>query len=163
MKPDIDYSVLREATVADLPAVNAAIEAAVMSWQLPERVKRLSLSSYRYDQVDLQHLTVMVLERAGRVIAVAGWEPADRAYTPEQQDGLLLHGLYVRPDYQQQGIGRHLLHIAVQAAREGGHAGLLVKAQHDAEPFFMGCGLQKLPVLDNTRHYECRYWLSLIE
>ena len=159
----IDYSTLRQATTAELPAINATIEAAVMSWQLPERVKRLSLSSYHYDLVDLQHLTVMLLEQDGRVIAVAAWEPADVADTPEQQGGLLLHGLYVHPDYHQQGIGKQLLHLARQAAGKGNYAGLLVKAQHDAEAFFMACGLQKLPVLDSTRHYEHRYWLPLAE
>lgn len=152
---------LRQATTADLPAVNAVIEAAVMGWQLPERVKRLSLSSYRYDQVDMQHLTLMIAEQGAAIIAVAAWEAADADDTPQQQPGLLLHGLYVHPDFQQQGIGQQLLQLAGKVARAEGYAGLLVKAQADAETFFMANGLQKLPVADPARHYENRYWLPL--
>ncbi|GAB6039601.1 hypothetical protein [Endothiovibrio diazotrophicus] len=36
---------LHRAGPADLEAINRVVEGAVMSWQLPERVKRLSLPS----------------------------------------------------------------------------------------------------------------------
>jgi len=158
MKPESNL------TPQDLPAINAVIEAAVMGWQLPERVKRLSLPSYRYDAADLQHLQMQVLrDDASCIVAVAAWEAADPRDTPAQQAGLLLHGLYVRPDFQRQGLGKKLLQAAQQAALAGGYAGLLVKAQADAENFFAACGLVKLPVEDAARDYAHRYWLALIK
>ena len=50
---------LRPLAAADLDSTNAVIEAAMMTWSLPKRLKRLSLSSYRYDPTDLEHLTLM--------------------------------------------------------------------------------------------------------
>ena len=44
---------LRPAAPDDLEEVNQVIEAAVMTWDLTERVKRLSLPSYRYNAHDL--------------------------------------------------------------------------------------------------------------
>ena len=53
---------LRTARQADLEAINRVIEAAVMTWDLPERVKRLSLPSYRYTSVDFEHFEIVVAE-----------------------------------------------------------------------------------------------------
>ena len=34
-----------------------------MGWQLPERVKRLALPSYRYNEMDLKYYSLVVAER----------------------------------------------------------------------------------------------------
>ena len=153
---------LRLATLADLDAVNAVIEHAVMTWNLPERVKRLTLPSYRYQPHDLNHLQLMVAERAGAgIVGVAAWEPANARDLPAGKTGLLLHGLYVDPDRQHQGIGRQLLAAGVAAAREQGYNGVLVKAQADAEPFFLAQGLHRIECIDPARDYALRYWADV--
>lgn len=153
---------IRPATLADLPAVNQVVEAAVMQWDLPERVKRLSLNSYRYNEYDLQHLTIVVaLTEQDTVAGVAAWEAADPRDTPEQRNGLLLHGLYVAPDCQHRGIGSQLLQAALDAARAQGLDGLLVKAQKEATGFFQASGMTQLPVEDSRRHYATRFWTAL--
>jgi len=153
---------LRLATLADLDAVNAVIEHAVMTWNLPERVKRLTLPSYRYQPHDLNHLQLMVAERAGAgIVGVAAWEPANARDLPAGKTGLLLHGLYVDPAQQRAGIGRRLLAEAVEAAREQGFDGLLVKARPEAEGFFLARGLTPLPVTDAERDYPHRFWTEV--
>lgn len=153
---------LRQASAADLPAINRVIEAAVMGWKLAERVKRLSLPSYRYQPLDLDHLQLWLVEDPdGQVLGVAGWQQADPQDTPESSSGLLLHGLYVHPAHQGQGIGGQLLAAAEQAARRQGLQGLLVKAQQDAVGFFAARGMQPLPVEDPARHYANRLWKQL--
>lgn len=148
---------LRAATVADLPAVNAIVERAVMTWQLAERVKRLSLPSYRYHAHDFGHMRLVVAEGSGGdVIGVAAWDEADARDTPAGQRGLLLHGLYVDPAQQREGVGTRLLEAAVDAARACGHDGLLVRAQADAKGFFVARGLAALPVADPARDYPHR-------
>ncbi len=52
--PTVDVKVRAETKIV-LDAINHVIEAAVMIWDLPERVKRLSLSSYYYTEQDLNH------------------------------------------------------------------------------------------------------------
>lgn len=150
---------LRPATPLDLDAVNALIERAVMTWQLPERVKRLALPSYRYGEHDLEHLELMVAEHDEHdIVGVAAWEPANPRDLPAGQTGLLLHGLYVDPGHQRQGVGRQLLAAALAAARDQGYDGVLVKAQPDAEPFFLAQGLRRIECSDPARDYPHRFW-----
>jgi GNAT superfamily N-acetyltransferase len=151
-------TVLRTAVASDLDAVNRVIERAVGTWGLPERVHRLSLPLYRYGAVDLQHLTVRVVERSSDVVGVAAWEPADPADAPGGQSALLLHGLYVDPAHHGQGLGKRLLRAAIAAARSGGFGGLLVRAQAQAVGFFEARGLKRLPVVNAERDYPHRYW-----
>jgi predicted N-acetyltransferase YhbS len=153
---------LRPATPADLAAINAVIERAVMTWNLPERVKRLTLPSYRYSAHDLEHLHVVLAEDAGHtVLGVAAWEPASARDLPAGKTGLLLHGLYVDPEQQRGGVGSRLLEAAVSAAREQGFDGLLVKARPEAEGFFLARGLAPLPVTDAERDYPHRFWQEI--
>ena len=67
---------LRPATQVDLAAINAVIERAVMTWQLPERVKRLTLPSYRYSAHDLEHLHIVIAEDAERTVLGRPRHPA---------------------------------------------------------------------------------------
>jgi GNAT superfamily N-acetyltransferase len=108
---------LRQAGVGDLDELNGLIERAVMTWNLPERVKRLSLPSCRYQVHDLNYLHIAVAEDARHeIFGVAAWEPADVRDVPAGSRGLLLHGLYVDPASQHQGIGSRLLDAAQAAA-----------------------------------------------
>ena len=154
--------VLRTAGAADLDPINALIGRAVMTWALPERVKRLALPSYHYGAHDLEHLTILVAEDApAGLVGVAAWEPAAERDCPQGRRGLLLHGLYVDPDRQGQGVGSRLLSGAAEGARAQGYDGLLVKAQNDAQGFFQARGLERLLVRDPDQDYANRFWLDL--
>jgi len=161
MTPPMAACPLRQAHAADLPALNGVIERAIATWQLPERVKRLSLPSYRYQAHDLDHLQLVVAEDSGHeVVGIAAWEPANPRDLPAGQRGLLLHGLYVDPAHQHRGIGSQLLDATAAAARAQGYDGVLVKAQADANGFFTARGLLRLPVADPARDYPHRFWLA---
>lgn len=133
-----------------------------MGWNLPERVKRLSLASYRYQEHDLEHLKLVLAESpAGEVAGVAAWEPAEPGDCPQGKTALLLHGLYVAPDSQGRGIGALLIREALAAAKAAELDGLLVKAQADAAGYFRSRGFVSLPVIDPNRDYPHRYWMSI--
>jgi GNAT superfamily N-acetyltransferase len=130
-----------------------------MTWDLPERVKRLSLSSYRYSELDLKHLHMMVAEDASHtLIGVAAWEAAENKDLPAGKTALLLHGLYVLPQHHHRGIGGRLFQAALSAVKEKRLHGLLVKAQEDASGFFAAQGMIKLEADDPARHYAHRYY-----
>ena len=153
---------LRPAVAADIEALNGVVERAFMTWDLPERVKRLSLPSYRYRAIDLSFQQLVVAETATHgIIGVAAWEPAETRDLPWGLTGLLLHGLYVEPAHIHRGIGSLLLDTALQAARTQGVDGLLVKAQADAIRFFTARGMRLLPVQDPERDYPHRYWQAV--
>lgn len=153
---------LRQGNADDLDAVNTLIQAAIMTWDLPDRVKRLSLPSYRHDAHDLEHLTLVIAEsKAGEMLGIATWEPAETEDTPESQKGLLLHGIYVDPGHHHEGIGSRLLQAAIEAGSKDDYDGLLVKANKDAQGFFTAKGLQPLPVERPGRDYPYRFWFDL--
>ncbi|MEJ2308115.1 MAG: GNAT family N-acetyltransferase [Gammaproteobacteria bacterium] len=152
---------IRPAGVAELDAINRVIEAAVMRWDLPERVKRLSLPSYRYDAMDFKALQIVVAQQDDQIVGAAAWEDADPDEAPAGATALLLHGIYVDPDCQRQGIGRLLFRAAEEAARAHGMGGLLVKAQESANGFFHAQGMHRLEPADPARHYANRFWKPL--
>jgi predicted N-acetyltransferase YhbS len=150
---------IHPATGTDLDSINRVIEAAVMTWALPERVKRLSLQVYRYTHQDFVHLGMVVAENSRQqILGVAAWEEADPTDAPEGYRALLLHGLYVEPSHHRQGIGRRLFMSAEAAVRERGCDGILVKAQQDATAFFESMEMCSLPAADPLRHYAHRFW-----
>jgi N-acetylglutamate synthase-like GNAT family acetyltransferase len=156
-----DAGTIRGATADDLDAVNAVIEAAIHTWRLPERVKRLALPVYRYTHGDLGHLSLRVLERPGGIAGVAAWEPASPRDLPGPGAGVLLHGLYVDPGQHRRGIATRLLDDGAEAALREGRDGILVRAQADAEGFFAQRGFTRLPVRDQARDYAARLWRPL--
>jgi len=152
---------IRLAKETDLEAVNRIIHAAVMTWDLPARVKRLSLPSYSYNVTDFDHLVIVVAEnQRHEIVGTAAWEPADARDTPPEQTALLLHGIYVDPSQHHQGIGRRLFRVAEEAARKRRFDGLLVKAQKGASGFFISQGMDRLPVNDPSRDFGNRFWKS---
>ncbi|MGD8309032.1 MAG: GNAT family N-acetyltransferase [Chromatiales bacterium] len=145
----------------DLDAANEIVRRALRTWDLPERVKRLSEPLYLYGPGDLDALDLVLAARHGRLVGVAAWEPASRDDTPGGRGGLLLHGIYVDPDAWGSGVGKRLLEAAHEAAGKRGLDGVLVKAQRGAEGFFLGRGFERLPVNDPSRDYPYRLWLAL--
>lgn len=148
VQPPAAAARVRPAGADDLAALNGVVERAVMTWRMAERVKRLSLPSYRYHARDLDHLHLVVAEDPlHAIVGVAAWEPATPRDLPDGRRGLLLHGLYVD--------------AATVAARTAGYDGVLVKAQADARGFFAGRGLHPLPARDPARDSPHRFWLAL--
>ncbi|MBT2968403.1 MAG: hypothetical protein B6D72_08160 [gamma proteobacterium symbiont of Ctena orbiculata] len=146
----------------DIDSVNAIIEACVMGWDLPERVKRLSLGSYRYTEHDLDHLTAVVAVMTGNgIVGIATWNFTAAEDLPKNQHGMQLHGLYVAPRHQRRGVGSRLINCALEAAREQGMEGLTVKAQSDATGYFQSRGFTNLPVENEERDYPHRLWLAV--
>lgn len=149
---------LRVARREDLDVINAVIEAAVMNWDLPERIKRLALPSYRYTNIDYEHLEILVAEINNTgIVGVAACEMADPNEIPGQQ-ALLLHGLYVRPDVQHQGIGSQLIRAMEALVHKHKCDGLLVKAQTDAVGFFEFHAMQRLESINPESNYAHRFW-----
>jgi GNAT superfamily N-acetyltransferase len=153
---------IRDIQRIDLGSVNRIVEACVMGWKLPERVKRLSLSSYRYNEQDLDHLsTVVATLPSGTITGIAAWEPAPANELPNNCHGMLLHGLYVAPTHQGQGVGRQLIEYALEETVKMGMDGLLVKSQSDANSYFQSLNFSKLPVENEARDYPHRWWLAI--
>jgi GNAT superfamily N-acetyltransferase len=156
---------IRLAGAEDLPAVNAVVEAAVMAWPLPLRLRRLSLPVLTYDAADAADYEILLREDGGRhPVGVAAWraQPADAGCAPELPPHALLHGLYVHPVEQRRGVGRALQRTVARRAEERGLAGILVKAERVSTNYFAGCGYRPLAVpQDQPGAYPYRFWIPL--
>ena len=88
-----------------LQDVNRVVEQAVEGWEIADRVRRLALPSLRYTDSDLQHMRFVLLDdSAGDTIAIAAWEDCEHLERTEKAWQLELHGLYVLPQWQRQGV-----------------------------------------------------------
>lgn len=153
---------IRPAGPHELEAINRVVEAAVGRWDLPDRVKRLSLPSYLYNEVDFHTLAFLVAEaRHDEIIGVAAWEPAGSREVPDAAKGLLLHGLYVMPRWQGKGVGSALFDAVEQVARDRGDEGILVKAQPGADGFFRARAMERLSGGQDRQQYAHRYWKAV--
>jgi len=149
---------IRPAQAADLDEINRIIEAAIMTWELSDRVKRLTLPTYKYNEMDLQHMEIVVAKRHGQILGIAAWEQANPIDAPKGKSALLLHGIYVDPEHHRQGIGSLLFSAAEAATTSTQLDGLVVKSQKGSEPFYLAQGMQRLRVEDSKREYENRYY-----
>lgn len=150
---------IRHAEIEDLAQINHIISASVAGWDLPDRVKRLALASYHYDSSDFSHYELWLAISDG---TIAGLMALDKQLMSNRQHepALLVHGLYVLPDYQRQHIGTQLIQLAQQRACDSGADGILLKAIRDAEKFFSAIGMEKQAVIDEQRDYDRLYWLA---
>ena len=150
---------LRQADNDDLGNINDVIAAAMNTWDLAERVKRISLPLYRYQSHDLVHLHILVAESsASGIVGVATLEQARASGLADAQSTSILHGLYVDPSHHGKGVGSLLLKRIEEIAALTDARGLLVKAQHEAVGFFVHLGFKALPVDDESRDYPYRLW-----
>jgi len=155
---------LRSATREELATINVIIEAALMNWRLPERIKRLALPIYRYTDVDFENLQIIVAEMVGKgLVGVAACEISD-SEVPGQQ-ALLLHGLYVRPEFQHEGIGSQLFNAIEALVPKYKCDGLVVRAHTDAVGFFEFHNMQRLESAEPKNDYAHRFWkpVSMIQ
>jgi len=151
---------LRPAIREELVTINAIIEAAVMNWRLPERIKRLALPIYRYTDVDFENLQIIVAEIVGNgLVGVAACEISDSEVHGQQ--ALLLHGLYVRPEFQHQGIGSQLFSAIEALVPKYKCDGLVVRAHTDAVGFFEFHNMQRFESAEPKNDYAHRFWKSV--
>lgn len=152
---------LTQATIDDLPVVNHIIEAAISRWNLAERVKRLSLSSYLYSNLDLQQYTILLAKMNRDIVGIISYEQAENNDISLNKNILFIHGIYVAPDFQLQGVGTYLINAVEKITKKNKLSGILIKAHKEAVPFYIKNNFTPIQVTDIKRDYPDRYWKSI--
>lgn len=145
---------IRPATADDLPGINRLIESSVLNWPMEHRVKRLSVPVLTYDAIDQQNYDMFVCVNHAEIIGVAAFDPN---HAPGQG---LLHGLYVLPIVQSQGIGRALMDVVFDMAGERGLGSVHVRAERVSAGYFEHQQLAHLEPA-NDAEYPYRFVKSL--
>lgn len=165
----------RYAKKGDLAGINQVITDAVMVWTIAERAKRLIIPVLCYSEDDFGYYKTLVWINHQQIIGIAVWD-SDRPIETEKGYALLLHGLYVSPDFQGRGIGKALMAyvkelvldaVAVSVLDgdlegdiEGDIEGLLIKAERVSISFFEHCGLERMFPL-SMEDYPYQFWQPL--
>jgi N-acetylglutamate synthase-like GNAT family acetyltransferase len=127
---------IKPARANDLQAINVVIENAVMGWPLAERVKRLSVNVLIYDVTDFSHYNMYVAYKNHEIVGVVAWDP--------QHPDNLLHGIYITPAEQQNGLGKQLLSFIFTLAKELAKTSVIIKAERISCAYFEHLGLEKV-------------------
>ena len=155
---------LRDALASDLHGVNNLIAAAIDTWHLADRVKRISLPLYRYHEDDLRDMRLVVAESGDHQIL--GIAVLEQAYATDLFDGFqaaVLHGIYVAPNLHRNGVGSRLLEKIENMARSNDTEMLLVKARPEAISFFSDRGFEQLSARDVSRDYPHQFYKKLTD
>lgn len=132
------------ATQADLEKINILVAEAVGTWPTSERLKRLAALPLRYNWADFQDFEMVLCYKAAAEIGVAVWQPNALIRLHNGDRAAWLHGLYVAPSAQGQGIGRELLKEIARRASSRHRYTLYVRAERFAEGFFERLGGRRL-------------------
>ena len=136
-------SVVRPVSQPDLDTINDVVAEATASWGLADRVRRLALPSLYYTESDLEQMTVVLLDQPdARGVGLATWEKAGDGELSPGLRAVLLHGLYVKPEWQRLGLGTNLLEFAENWARARGQDAIALRAWRQSEPFFTARGFR---------------------
>jgi predicted N-acetyltransferase YhbS len=148
---------IRQATEADIPALQQLIDASVRVLSLPyynqEQIESALTNVFGVDSQLIQDETYFVAEVGGQIVGSGGWSKrrtlfgGDQA-KPEQFDELLnpateaarIRAFYVHPEWSRRGIGRKIAEACENAAKAAGFATLQLIATLPGEPFYLTMG-----------------------
>ncbi len=160
------YSV-REATRADVPALESLVEASVRGLgpsQYSERQIELSLQHlFGVDTLLIDDGTYYVVEtddRDAQIIGCGGWSlrktpfggDQAEAQDPERRDPAtdpaVIRAFFVHPNATRQGIGRRLLDVCESAARDAGFTHFELTATLTGYPLYAACGYEDVEAIE---------------
>jgi GNAT superfamily N-acetyltransferase len=154
------------ATLADLDALRTLMDAAISELQKPFLDTRQIESSRTIMGLDTQLVedrTYFVVEADGRIAGCGGWSRRATLYGGDQTAGrsarLLAPGsepariraMYTHPAYARQGIGRLILSLCENAARNESFLKAELMATLSGEPLYRACGYQVIERVTDER------------
>ena len=146
----------RLATEDDLPAIRALMDLAIAghlkAFLDPAQVE-LSKSIMGLDTQLIADRTYFLVEEEGRLAGCGGWSRRATLYggdhsTSQRNAALLdmskdaarIRAMYTHPDFARRGVGRLILQICENAAREAGFKAVELMATMSGEPLYRACG-----------------------
>lgn len=150
----------RLATEADLPAIRALMDVAIVehlrAFLDPAQVE-LSKSIMGLDTQLVADRTYFLVEEDGRLAGCGGWSRRATLYggdhSTSQRNAALLdmakdaarvRAMYTHPDFKRRGVGRLILDLCEAAARGAGFRKVELMATMSGEPLYRACGYHEI-------------------
>lgn len=156
--------VLRHATDADIPVLEALIPLSVRSLQAAhysnEQMEAALGPVFGVDRQLISDGTYFVVEHEGEIIGCGGWSRRKAMYGGDRgragEDALLdpvtdparIRAFFVHPDFARRGIGRRLLAECEAAIRAAGFNRMELVATLTGEPLYASAGYEVLERCD---------------
>jgi len=154
----------RLATADDIPAIAALMDRAIAALQhdflTPEQVAASRLSMGLDTQL-IEDGTYFVVIADDRIAGCGGWSFRATLYggthSVSLRDGTVLdpatdaariRAMYTDPDFTRRGIGRMILRVCENAARDAGFARAEMMATLAGEPLYRACGYDVIERVD---------------
>jgi GNAT superfamily N-acetyltransferase len=149
----------RLATQADVPALSALMDAAVVELQRPFLDTAQVTASRELMGLDTQLIadgTYFLVEADGRLVGCGGWSRRatlfggdhtagrDAALLDPARDAARVRAMYTHPDFARRGAGRLVLHLCERAAAAEGFRCAELVATLAGEPLYLACGWREL-------------------
>ena len=147
---------LRLATVDDVPAIRALIDASVRVLSAGYYSEEQIASSLRWvfgpDTQLIADGTYYVIEAEGAIVAAGGWSHRATLYGGDQMKGAVdavldpdreparIRAFFVHPAWARRGLARRLYDACADAARTGGFRELELVSTLPGEPLYRALG-----------------------
>lgn len=158
----------RLVTEDDLPAIRALMDVAIAehlkAFLDPAQVE-LSKSIMGLDTQLIADRTYFLIEEDGRLAGCGGWSRRATLYggdhSTSQRNAALLdiakdaarvRAMYTHPDFARRGVGRMILALCEQAAKDAGFARVELMATMSGEPLYLACGYQPIERMIAAEH-----------
>ena len=156
----------RLATLGDIDALRALMDAAIAELQKPFLTEPQIASSHAIMGLDTQLVedgTYFVVESDGEMAGCGGWSRRATLYgvdrTPGRSAALLnpatdaarIRAMYTHPRYARKGVGRRILSACEEAARREGFQRMELMSTLSGEPLYLACGYHALERLTDAR------------
>ncbi len=149
---------IRTATTADIPALEALIEASVRRLQAqdysPAQLDAALGAVFGVDRQLIADETYLIAERQGQLVGCGGWSRRRTLFgadaVADRDDSLLIPGVdaarirafFVHPDAARQGVGASILSACEAAAARAGFTALELGATLTGLPFYRRYGFE---------------------
>jgi len=158
--------VWRHARLADVSALRVMIDAAMNRLMKPYLDDRQIASSRAIMGLDTQLIedgTYYVVERDGRLAGCGGWSrrvtlyggdstsARDHSLLDPARDPARVRAMYTHPDHVRRGVGRLILSLCEEAARNEGFRSIELMATLPGEPLYRACGYHVIEHVTDAR------------
>jgi len=150
----------------DLPALRSLMDLAIGELQKPFLTEAEITSSRTIMGLDTQLIedgTYFVIEAEDRIVGCGGWSRRATLYGGDQSpgrnavlldpanDAARVRAMYTHPAFTRRGIGRLILKLCEDAAREEGFARAELMATLAGEPLYRACGYEAVENVNDDR------------
>lgn len=150
----------RLAIESDLPALRALMDVAIAEhlkdFLSPAQIE-LSRSMMGLDTQLIADRTYFVVEASDRIVGCGGWSYRATLYGGDHsisqrnaavldivKDAARVRAMYTHPDFKRRGIGRLILSLCENAARDAGFRSVELMATMSGEPLYKACDYSQI-------------------